>query len=178
MKTGKVLHSATLGFPIRNKHEVLLGRKKRNIGAGLISGFGGGQEIHQTYDECMFEELTPESGLVVVPGKMENVAVLYAHNTQEDGSTFVCRIIIYLIYEWTGEVLSDTEEMGDNQWYDFDNLPLSKMMPDAPGWLPLILAGERLIIYARLGPGQKELLCPVEIKDADDLPDDWPHFEA
>ena len=54
-------------------------------------------------------------------------------------------------------------------WFDFNKLPLDKMMPSDRVWLPIILSGKKIIAQAHLSPFQKELLGEVTIGYVDNF---------
>lgn len=159
MLEDKRLFNATLVFLIKGDH-VLLGIKRKKIGAGKRNGYGG--EIHngETPGACAARETWEEAEVVLQSDSLDEVAVVYFENTNSDGATSVCKVHVYFAYEWEGDP-QETDEVGDPQWFHKDHLPLENMMPADRHWLPAVLAGERLMAKASYGPFQQELLAPV-----------------
>lgn len=162
----KTLAKATLVFLLKGDN-VLLAIKARHIGEGKWNGYGGGIEDDETVRECVSRELEDESGLVTDPTKLVKMAVINFHNTKSDGEQFTCRVHIFFAYEWRGEV-KETEEMLTPTWFPINNLPLDNLMPADPDWLPLVLAGQKIIGEAFYSEGQKEKIAPTIIRPATD----------
>ncbi len=157
----KVLLSAVLCFPVR-AGEVLLAEKTRHIGAGHYNGYGGGIEKNESLEDAVVRELFQESRMLALRKTLKKVAVVDFHNTKADGDSFTCRVHTFLLSGWVGPPLT-TEEMRNPKWFEVQKLPVDKMMPADPFWLPRALAGERIYAEAWYGPRQQTLLQPVEI---------------
>lgn len=153
------------GFGERGEgKEVLLARKTRHIGKGRWNGYGGGLEPGENLLTCAVRETRQESGLEVSSTDLEKVAEVTFHNTKSDGRNFSCLVHVYIISRWRGEPRA-SEEMMEPTWFPLANLPVSQMMPADSIWLPLILAGKKIIGTAHYGPFQRSLLRPVEITE-------------
>lgn len=157
----KKLLEATLGFLIKDK-KVWLAVKTRNIGKGCWNGYGGGVELEdKNLVECLKIETKTECK-VEIKG-VEKVAIIDFHNTKTDGETFVCKVHIFWIKDWEG-IPQESEEMATPTLFEINNLPLEKMMPADKEWLPLVLAGKKLIAEYFYGPFQKELTKERKIR--------------
>lgn len=162
----KVLPLATLVFPRRKSEgqieEILLGKKKRGIGRKRWNGYGGGTN-GQPLRIAACRELKEENTMQTKPEDLEKVAILYCHNTKRNGTMFTCVVHVYFTRYWRGAELP-TREMSKPTWYTLDSIPYKKMMPADKDWLPLCLAGKKLIAHIHCGPYQKRLTAPTEIE--------------
>ena len=61
------MRDTSLVYPIRKDGRILLGHKRRGMGAGKWNGFGGKREDGETMRECAARELFEESGLIADP---------------------------------------------------------------------------------------------------------------
>jgi 8-oxo-dGTP pyrophosphatase MutT (NUDIX family) len=163
MPTEKVLPEATLCF-LRRNNQVLLAVKTKAIGKGCWNGYGGGIEGREDPKEAAVRELLEESGVVGRPEDLEEMAIVYFHNTTSNGTNFTCKVHVYGLSRWEGAVKA-TGEMKDPTWFGLDNLPLKTMMPADAVWLPRALNGEKFIATAHYGPFQKELLGAVSFEE-------------
>ncbi len=169
MQEEKVLLNATLCFPVR-EDKILLGLKMKKIGQGCWNGYGGGIENGETPEQSMIRELWEESKVKTFPNALEKVAIIDFHNIKTDGNLFICKVHIYLLHQWEGD-FQPTDEMADPTWFRKQELPLDSMMPADREWLPIVLAGKKIIGEAKLGPFQKTLLERVKLQYVDSLSD-------
>ena len=157
----KVLYLATLIFPVRGNH-VLLGKKLRKIGAGKLNGWGGGVENGETIKQCAVREFGVETGgAIICEEDLTKVGIAHFKNHTTDGMDFECTVHIYTVSQWQGKIVQ-TEEMGKPYWYPISKLAEQKdIMCADPYWMPKILSGEKGIIFAEYGPGQRTLIGEV-----------------
>lgn len=165
MPTEKVLLEAALVFLARSK-KVLLAKKTRHIGEGRWNGYGGGLEPGETLVSCAIRETQQECGVIIRPQDLEKVAEVTFHNTKTAGEKFSCLVHVFVTKNWHGEP-KESEEMASPTWFAFDRLPVAEMMPADTHWVPLVLAGKKIIGRAHYGPFQRELLEPVSLKEVD-----------
>lgn len=156
----KVMLNAVVGFLVQDG-QVLLGIKTRNIGAGRFNGYGGGIEEGESSAAAMIREAHEESGIILSESGLKKMAVINVHNTRVNGETFVCKLHVYLVQEWSGEPW-ESLEMINLRWFDFSRLP-ENMLPGDSQWLPRILKGTKLLGTIHYGPFQKTLLQPVQV---------------
>ena len=117
------MRDTSLVYPVRKDGRILLGHKRRGMGAGKWNGFGGKREDGETMRECAARELFEESGLISDPS--------WSHAG-----------IVYFIYAWTGTVhLSDEMEP---KWFLPEEIPFGEMWMADRVWLPMILKGNKI----------------------------------
>jgi 8-oxo-dGTP diphosphatase len=122
------------------RRQVLLGRKKRGFGAGMIMGLGGKAGPGESDAACAVREAAEEAGITVDPGGVASRAEL--------GFVFPARpeldavVTVFFGERWSGEP-RESEEMAP-EWFDVASLPLRQMWDDEAYWLPRVLAGETL----------------------------------
>ncbi len=164
MRTEKVLHEATIVFLVQGK-KVLLAWKTEKIGKHKWNGYGGGVKHRETPREAAARELFEETGhgVRVHEDDLEQGAIVHFHNRKSDGTEFMCTVHVFMTSVWTGEVL-ETREMVKPTWFRFADLPLDNMMPADGDWLPRVLAGEKIIAHAHLGPYQETKLAPTDVQ--------------
>lgn len=146
---------ATLCFPMRNG-EVLLAMKLKGIGAGYWNGFGGGIESGEAPEDAAIRELEEECGLIASRAALKKAGVVDFHNPRSDGTSFTCRVYVYLLDEWEG-VPRESDEMKTPTWFPFEKLPQDKMLKADAAWLPPVLAGREINAEVWYGPGFKLL---------------------
>ena len=169
MRKEKVLLNAVLCFPVK-EDKILLGLKMKKIGQGCWNGYGGGIDDEETPEQSMIRELKEEAKVKAFPNALEKVAIIDFKNTKTDGNVFVCRVHIYLLHQWEGD-FQPTDEMASPTWFEKKDLPLDGMMPADREWLPIVLAGKKIIGEAEYGPFQKTLLKNVELQYVDSFSD-------
>jgi 8-oxo-dGTP diphosphatase len=128
--------SSTLVFALR-AGQVLLGHKKRGLGAGKITGIGGKIEPGESIRAAAVRELVEEAGLVARPEALLPVAQLDFRFPNKASWQMVVRA--YIVTEWMGEA-SECDEIAP-VWTPLDALPFARMWDDAQYWLPSALRG-------------------------------------
>lgn len=124
---------------LKRGDEILLARKKRGFGAGLMNGVGGKIEPNETIEQALMRECKEE--IDVTPMNYWQVA---EHDfTQTEGDNpWRMYVHAYLCDEWEGEP-SETEEMAP-QWFRIEDIPYAEMWQDDEFWLPQVLAGNKV----------------------------------
>lgn len=130
----------TLCFPVRGSpiDELLLGMKKRGVGAGKFNGFGGKIEGGETVETAVLRELHEECGLSALPTQLTKAAELIFYN----GDRLDTITHVFLLDSWLGQPV-ETAEMQPH-WFRVDAIPFDQMWADDRHWLPRVLAGEQI----------------------------------
>jgi 8-oxo-dGTP diphosphatase len=124
---------------IRGDH-VLLGRKKRGLGTGNITGVGGHVEPGETTLQAAARELKEETGVLADPAALVQAAELaFLFPTRPSWNQ---TISVFTATAWDGEPAESAEIAPD--WFPVTALPLDQMWDDARYWLPRVLAGEHI----------------------------------
>ncbi|WP_232792498.1 8-oxo-dGTP diphosphatase [Actinacidiphila yeochonensis] len=122
------------------RDEVLLGRKKRGLGAGKVVGLGGHVEPGEGAAQAAARELAEESGLRVDPAALRPVAVVdWVFPARPAWDMWVTA---FTVRDVPGEP-AETDEI-EPAWFPVDAPPLDAMWDDARYWLPQVLAGRFL----------------------------------
>jgi 8-oxo-dGTP diphosphatase len=125
-----------------SRTELLLGYKKTGFGAGRWVGIGGHIEEGEKPAAAAVREVFEETHLMVSPDSLSHMATL----------TFV--FPARPSWDQTADVFLTTEfsgtpaESGELRpvWYDTGELPFDGMWDDAKYWLPIVLAGDRVVV--------------------------------
>lgn len=123
--------------PATGGRQILLGMKKRGLGANKYNGFGGKFDEGETAVECAKRETEEECGLR--PRTMEWRAQLLFTFRDSGG---VMRVHVFEASDFDEADLVETEEMAP-RWFDCDRVPFRSMWNDDVFWLPLLLDGVR-----------------------------------
>jgi 8-oxo-dGTP pyrophosphatase MutT (NUDIX family) len=143
-------YEPTLKEPLRQatntllltEKQILLGLKKRGWGMGKLYGIGGKPNPGETIPNAAKREIIEE--INVIAGELEQVAVInFFFPFVSEDKKWNQQVLIYLAKDWSGEP-EETEEMKP-QWNDLDQIPYSEMWADNEVWLPIVLAGKKLI---------------------------------
>jgi 8-oxo-dGTP diphosphatase len=130
--------TCTLLFLLRDG-EILLGRKKRGLGAGRFNGVGGKVEPGETLEEAAIRECREE--IAVTPLGLAEVAE-HEFLMDVDREPWLIRAHVFTSARWSGEPV-ETPEFAP-RWFRLDQVPYDRMWPDDRHWLPRVLAGESL----------------------------------
>ncbi|TDF89425.1 NUDIX hydrolase [Paenibacillus piri] len=101
--------------------KVLLQKRKDNLCWAL---HGGGVEMGEGVEDAAKRELFEETGLVA--NKLELLGIFSGDDrmyTYPNGDEVYLIGIIYVCNDFSGELLSETDETLELKWFDIDNLP-------------------------------------------------------
>ena len=121
---------------IQQDSRVLLGMKKRGLGAGKWNGFGGKLDPGETIEQAARRELQEEAGIEV--NHLEKLGVI---DFEFKGNPEISEVHIFKATDFLGEV-TESEEMKP-QWFSVNEIPFNNMWPDDIYWMPLFLAGKK-----------------------------------
>jgi len=128
----------TLLFLVKN-NQIVLALKKRGFGAGCLNGVGGKLDPDETIRQAMVRETQEE--ISVTPIEFEPMADI-VFDEYVKGNREIVHMHVFVCSKWVGTP-TESEEMAP-EWFDVNNLPFDKMMPDDKYWLPQVLAGKKI----------------------------------
>lgn len=123
---------------IENEDKILLGQKKRGFAKGTYNGFGGKQEIGETIFDAMIRETQEEINVTPLDARL--VANIDFFNIMYKGENANINMSVYMCSKYDGEINETTEMIPE--WFNKDNLPYDKMLPDDIIWFRRVMAGE------------------------------------
>lgn len=113
---------------------ILLGLKKKGLGAGLWNGFGGKVEPGETPELAAARELTEESSLVA--RDLTKVGELDFYLPAQPDT--VLSVSFFKVTSFSGQPV-ESEEMAP-RWFNLADIPYHQMWPDDRHWMPMLLA--------------------------------------
>ena len=122
------------------RRQVLLGRKKRGFGAGLVMGLGGKAWPGESEAVCAAREAGEEAGIAVDPGALAwraELSFVFPARPELDAV-----VTVFFGQRWSGEPRESDEMVPE--WFDVASVPLGQMWDDEAYWLPRVMAGETL----------------------------------
>ncbi|MBU1204119.1 MAG: 8-oxo-dGTP diphosphatase [Nanoarchaeota archaeon] len=128
---------------------ILLGRKKKKLGAGRYNGFGGGME---SFDKSIYDtairETQEEVGITLInPERMGRILFHFQCNEQDHDVHF------FRARRYLGSP-KETDEM-TAEWFNIDNIPYNQMWADDKYWLPLLIKGKKFLGEFLFNPNHK-----------------------
>jgi 8-oxo-dGTP pyrophosphatase MutT (NUDIX family) len=115
----KVIITAARAVVRDDYGRVLFIRRSDNGTWGLPAG---SQELGESILECMIREVKEESGLDVISAKLmalyTNVSIV-----THFGDPYQVFVAQFLVDEWSGELVTETDETIDAKFFDLDDLP-------------------------------------------------------
>ena len=131
--------------------EILLGKKGRGLGEGLIVGPGGKVAPGEELAVAASREVSEEVGLTVLPEHLTHMATLtYPFPDRPENSQ---RSYVFQATEFSG-VARNTDELIP-AWYRVEDIPWDRMWDDAKLWLPRVLAGQFIEATFTIGPDDR-----------------------
>lgn len=109
---------------------ILFIRRRDN---GLWAMPAGGQELGESILDCLKREVNEETGLEVISATpmviYSQVPIVTAY-----GDPYQLFLVQFLVNEWSGELVTETDETVDARFFSLDELP-----EEMPGFYPEIL---------------------------------------
>jgi len=125
----------------RPGREVLLGFKKTGFGAGRWVGLGGHVEAGEQPAAAAVREVAEESGLIVSPASLSHMAELtFVFPARPDWDQTAD---VFVTADFDGDPAESDELLP--RWFSVGALPFDGMWDDARYWLPVVLAGQRVV---------------------------------
>ncbi|GIN73142.1 ADP-ribose pyrophosphatase [Bacillus sp. J14TS2] len=107
---------------IQNEEGKILFVKRKDNGKWVMPA--GGLELHESIYDCLKREVKEEAGIDVISAKP--IAMYtgpdyeYTNGYGDDNKMFA---IVFLVEEWSGKILKETDETLDAQFFSLDDLP-------------------------------------------------------
>ena len=138
-KDGFLRYFQTTLLLIIKDNKILLSKKKRGFGMGLLNGVGGKVEQNDTVEDAMVRETQEEIG--VTPKNFTKRAVIDFDEYVKGERSWV-NMNIFVAEDYDGEPKESDEVIPT--WFDLDKIPFSRMFPDDSYWLPEIIRGNNV----------------------------------
>ena len=153
-----------LGFLVR-AGKVFLAVRTRKKGAGYLNGYGGGVHYRENLLDALEREIRVETGGVVIDkNSAVKVAIGEFTNHYLGKPKQVCTVHVYIVSNWIGDPIS-TGEMDAPEMWHLEMLPVRRMFPSDSYWVPMVLSGKCLRVWAEHTAGQKSLVQPPRIME-------------
>ena len=133
---GFVRHLTTTLLFIIKDNKILLARKKRGFGAGLLNGAGGKVEPNESVETAAIRETQEEFNITPLE-VVKRAEIDFDEYVNGEHAIVNMNIFTATGYEGTP---SESEEM-EPIWFDLNKIPYTRMFPDDSYWLPEILKG-------------------------------------
>ena len=107
---------------IRDKDgKILLIRRRDN---GVWDLPAGGIELGESIIDCMKREVREETGLEVIEAEPITIQTEPRFSfTNVFGKTYQMFTVVFLVTEWQGKLITQTNETTDARFYEIDDLP-------------------------------------------------------
>ncbi|RKN79022.1 NUDIX domain-containing protein [Paenibacillus ginsengarvi] len=107
---------------IQDRDERILFVKRRDNGAWVMPA--GGMELHESIFDCVKREVKEETGLDVIRAKpialYTGPRFEYTNGYGDENKMFS---VVFLVEEWAGELVKQTDETTDARFFATDELP-------------------------------------------------------
>ena len=141
---------------IHQHPRILLGMKKRGLGAGRWNGYGGKVKEGESIEESLLREIKEEAGVEVTNPEKVGLLEFTFSKTGE-----IIEVHVFRAEEFIGEPI-ETEEMKP-EWFHIDEIPFAHMWPDDVYWMPLFLKGKKF--RGKFIFGDEDTILAQELKE-------------
>ncbi len=154
---------------IRQHGQILLGLKEPKMSWAQYGSplrwvlLGGKVENGESEREAFARELKEEIRVSPCMSATEKVAIILMKKMRPDGTFRMLRIHMFLAGAWLG-VPGPTREITSFRWCNNGALPFYVMLAVDKVCMPMILAGQKIIVHAVVDAQQKHLLAPLLIR--------------
>lgn len=119
--------------------KVLLGIKKKKLGAGRYNGFGGGMEdFDKSIYETAIRETQEEIGVKLVDPELVGRILFHFQSDEQDHD-----VHFFKANNYSGTP-KETDEM-TAEWFHIDSIPYTQMWADDKYWMPILLNNKRFL---------------------------------
>lgn len=133
---GFIRHLTTTLLFIIKDNQILLAKKKRGFGTGLLNGAGGKVEPYESVEDAAIRETQEEFNIKPLnPKKCAEIDF----DEFVNGEHAIVNMSIFTATDYEGTP-TESEEMAP-VWFDINKIPYTRMFPDDSYWLPEILKG-------------------------------------
>ncbi len=146
---------------VRKNDQVLLGVKKRGLGAGRWTGLGGKVEPGESIEEAIKREIFEESGITVLQVVKQGVLEFKFLGDPAD-----YEIHVFSARDFKGEP-AETNEIGPIAWFNISEIPYDKMWPDNRHWFQPLIAGKNL--RGRFILGENDKIMDYNLREVEEL---------
>jgi 8-oxo-dGTP diphosphatase/2-hydroxy-dATP diphosphatase len=140
MNSNKKIYTLVM---IQDGPRMLLGKKKRGLGASRWNGFGGKVEDGESVEDGARRELFEECGI-----KVSNIYKIGVNNFSWVGKDGELEVHVFKANDVLGNPI-ETDEMSP-QWFFVDEIPFGEMWPDDVYWFPYLMKDRKIIIQRPL----------------------------
>ncbi len=141
--SGQSLSRQTLCYVFRpgedGQRQVLLGRKRRGFGVGMIMGLGGKAGPDESAAACAVREAREEAGIAVDQDSLAwraELSFVFPSRPELDAL-----VTVFFGERWSGEP-RESQELTP-EWFDVGSPPLDQMLDDEAYWLPRVSRARR-----------------------------------
>lgn len=145
---------------IHDGPKILLGKKKRGLGASRWNGFGGKVEEGESIEDCARRELFEECGV-----KVSELYKIGINNFSWTGKNGELEVHVFKAKDLVGNPV-ETEEMSP-KWFFVDEIPFSEMWPDDLYWFPYLMKNRKF--NGKFVLGEKDEVVEYELKEVNEI---------
>ncbi|KKU48197.1 MAG: hypothetical protein UX68_C0019G0026 [Parcubacteria group bacterium GW2011_GWA2_46_9] len=145
---------------IHQHPKILLGMKKRGLGAGRWNGFGGKVKEGEPIEEAVLRETKEEVGVIATGIERRGII-----NFEFNGNPEILEVHIFKADNFLGEPI-ESDEMKP-QWFHTDEIPFGNMWSDDIYWMPLFLSGKKF--KGKFLFGKSDVILEYRLKEVEEI---------